>query len=181
MIDAHRPRDILELLFSGILKVHVELAAHLPIGVIRDADAAGLGDAFEPCGNVHGVAEDVTFLDHDVADMDAHAEFDALIGPYPRIALRHCALLLDRAAGRVHRTAELDQNAVAGALDDAATMFRDRRLQQFTAVSVEPGECSFLVDTHEPAIAGDIPRQNGRKPPLDTLFGHRHAPPRAFH
>ena len=99
---------------------------------------------------------------------DAHA-----IPSLPHAAFEHIA--------HAKLAADLPNVAVAGALDDAATMFRDRRLQQFTAVSVEPGECSFLVDTHEPAIAGDIPRQNGRKPPLDTLFGHRHAPPRAFH
>jgi hypothetical protein len=42
------------------------------------------------------------------------------------------------------------------------------------AVGVEPGERAFFVDAHEPAVTGDIPRQNGRKSPLDT--GHKSRP-----
>jgi hypothetical protein len=57
-----------------------------------------------------------------------------------RIALRHPALRLDGAAGGVHDTTELDQNSVAGAFNDTAAVLRDRRLQKFAAVGVEPGE-----------------------------------------
>ena len=44
---------------------------------MRDGDAAGPGDAFEPRGDVDAVAEDVVVLDDDVAEIDADAEFDA--------------------------------------------------------------------------------------------------------
>ena len=77
LVDPHRPGDVLQLLLARVLEVCVELAAHLPVGVVGDADAAGLGDAFEPRGNIDAVAEDVAVLDDDVADMDADAEFDA--------------------------------------------------------------------------------------------------------
>jgi hypothetical protein len=164
------------MFFSEILKVRIKLAADLAISVVRDTDAAGLSDAFQPRCNVHPVAEDIVLLDHNVADVDPDAEFDALLGWHPHIALRHSLLLLDCAAHGVHRTAELDQNPVSGALYNAAAMLRYVRLQKFTPVRVEPGECVFLVNAHQPAVASDIPRQNGRKPPLHTLFGHKKSP-----
>ena len=51
-------------------------------------------------------------------------------------------------------------------------MLGDHRLQQFAAMGVEPGERAFLVGPHQPAVAGNIPGENGRKPPLYTMFGH---------
>ena len=47
--------------------------------------------------------------------MNADAQFDAPVVGFVRIALRHSALLLDRAAGGVHGAAEFDQDAVTGA------------------------------------------------------------------
>lgn len=92
LIDAHRPRDVLEILLAGILEVRLELAAHLPIGVVGDTDAAGLSDAFQPSRNVHPVAKDIAFLNHNIADMDADTELDALVGSHStlRSAIPHC-------------------------------------------------------------------------------------------
>ena len=120
----------------------------MPIGVVGDADPAGLGDVFQPCSDVDAIAEDISFLDHDIANMDTDAEFDALVGWHSSIALRHPALLLDRTARSVHGARELDQNSVAGAFNNAAAMLRDRWIQKFMAVSVEPSECALLVRTH---------------------------------
>ena len=47
------------------------------------------------------------------------------------VALGHLALHLDRAAHRVDDAGELDQQAVAGGLDDAAAMLRDLGIEQF--------------------------------------------------
>jgi hypothetical protein len=48
--------------------------------VPRRRDAARLGQAFEPARDVDTVAEDVTVLDDDVADVDADTELDAMVG-----------------------------------------------------------------------------------------------------
>src|SRR6516162_3655784 len=78
LIDPYRPRNVFEFLLAGILKVDFELTADLSIGVVGDTDAAGLGDIFQPCSDVDTIAKDITLLDHDVADMNAHTKFDAL-------------------------------------------------------------------------------------------------------
>ena len=148
----------------------------MPIGVVGDADPAGLGDVFQPCSDVDAISEDITLFDHDVADVDAHANFDALVCRHLRIALRHAALLLDGAAHGIHRAGELDQNSVSGAFDNAASVSRDIRFQKFTAVGVEPGEGAFLIGAHQPTVASNIPRKDGRKPPLYTMFCHAVAP-----
>jgi hypothetical protein len=107
-----------------------------------------LGDIFQPCSDVDTIAEDITLLDHDVADMNAHTKFDALVGWHIGVSLCHPALLLDGTAGSVHGAGELDQNSIAGAFNNAASVSHDRRVQKFTAVSVKPGERTFLIGAH---------------------------------
>ncbi len=55
----------------------IDLAANLPVRIIRDANAARFGDAFQACCNVDAIAEDVVVVDDDIPDMNPDAEFDA--------------------------------------------------------------------------------------------------------
>jgi hypothetical protein len=66
--------------FACVLEVCVNFTVHLTEDIIRDADAAGLGDSFEPRSNIYTVPKYITVFYYDVAEMDADAEFDALIG-----------------------------------------------------------------------------------------------------
>src|SRR6516164_3519920 len=61
-------------------------------------------------------------LNNTVADMNADAEFDALVLRYSCITLHHAALDLNRTACSVHGTCKLNQYAIAGPLDDTAAM-----------------------------------------------------------
>jgi hypothetical protein len=128
-------------------------AREAKIGVVGDTDAAGLSDAFEAGPNVHPIAEDMAFLSYDVAEVIAYAQLDPVLGWDPRIALRDSRLLLDRATRAVPHTAELDQNSVAGMLDNATAVFSDLSFQEFTSMSMDPGERGFLLEAHEPAAA----------------------------
>jgi len=78
------------------------------------------------------------------------------------IALRHSVLHLDCAAYRVHNTAEVDENAVAGALYDAAVMGRDRRIDQIAPQRPEPRQRPLLVGAGHARVARDIRRQDRR-------------------
>ena len=126
---AHR-RGSARAMFLSVLSprstnVSFEPVAHLLIGRPRRGNPARLADAFKPCGDIDPVAHQVAVaLLDDVAEMDADAELDALLGRQAGVALDHAALHLDRAAHRVDDAAELDDRAVAGALDDAAMMQR---------------------------------------------------------
>jgi hypothetical protein len=63
--------------------LHVEPAADLTIGVLGEADRAGLGDTLQPRSDIDAIAHQiaVALLD-DVAQMNADAELDAaVLGP----------------------------------------------------------------------------------------------------
>ena len=69
--------------------------------------------------HVHAVAQDVVAVDDDLAQIDADTVGDAALGGHVRLALGHAPLHRDRAQDRVDRAAKLDQEPVAGGLDDA--------------------------------------------------------------
>jgi hypothetical protein len=116
-IDPHWPSDIFQPLLAGILQGDVELAAHLPLGVIGEANATGLGHALEARRHIHAIAEDVSAVENDVTDVDADSELDALVGREILVAFGHAALNVECATQRVHDAAELDQHAVTGGVD----------------------------------------------------------------
>ena len=137
-----------------------------------EADPARLGQRFEPGCNVDAVAEDVTILDDDVADINAHAKFDAPLCRCYGVAGEHLALHLDGTAHRVDDAGELDEEAVAGSFDDATPMLGDFGVAEFTANRTQRRERALFVHAHQPRIADDIDRQNCRQSPFDPTFTH---------
>ena len=51
-------------------------------------------------------------------------------------------------------------------------MLGDFGIGEFTPNRTQRRERALLVLAHQPRIAGDIDRQNGRQPPLDPPFAH---------
>ncbi len=149
----------------------IEPSLDLPVGLLGQTDRAGIGNTLQTCGDIDPVAHQIAvgLLDH-VAEMDADAELDAALGRQPGVALDHAVLNFDRAAHSVDHAVELDQRAVAGALDDAAMMNGDRRVDQVAAQRPQPRERALLVRAREPAVADNVGGQDRRKLPG---FAHR--------
>ena len=76
------------------------------------------------------------------------------------VALDHRGLYFNRAAHGVDHAAELDDDAVAGALDDASVMHGDGRVDQVAAKRPKPRQHAVFVRPCEPAVAGDVGDQN---------------------
>jgi hypothetical protein len=152
-------------------------APDLAMGVVRDADAAGIGNPFQARGDVDAIAENIVVIDDDVADVDADAEFDPLDLWDVDIAGSHAALDLDRAAHGVDGAAELDQHAVAGRLDDAAAILGDLGVDQRLAAGFQAGEGSFFIASHQPAVAGNIGGQDCREASVNPGTCHTAIPP----
>ena len=150
----HGLGDVLQYLIAEVFDREIEFSPRLGHDRALDADAAGLGHRFEPGGDVDPVAEDVVAVDDDVAEIDPDAPFDAGLGRLG--AFRHRRLPLGRAAHRVDDAGELDEQPVAGGLDDAAVMLGDGRVDQLRAQRLEPRERALLVGAHQPGVAGDI-------------------------
>ena len=86
-------------------------------------------------------------------------------GGTPALRSTMRVLHLDRAAHGVDDAAELDDRAVAGALDDAPVMDGDGRVDQVAAQRPQPRQRAILVRAGEPAIADHIRSQDRRKFP----------------
>src|SRR6202011_4016766 len=108
-----------ELRRAQISEREIEPPLDLSVGVLGQADRPGLGDAFKARGDIDAVAHEiaVALLDH-VAEMDADPKFDALVRRDLSVALDHRPLDFNGAIHRVYDTPELDNCAIAGALDD---------------------------------------------------------------
>jgi hypothetical protein len=164
-------------LFADILEGEVELAGGILLNPRRDADAAGIGQRFEPGGDIDPVAENVAVFDDDVSDIDADAEFDPVFGRIARGPFGHRLLHLGRAAQRIDDADEFDQQPITGGLDYAAVMRRDGRVDQVGSQRLQPRERAFLVGS----LAANSrphrrrePRQGGGSrpwlPPASTAY-----------
>jgi hypothetical protein len=169
-IDPHRVDDVLELFLAKIADQKIEPGAHLPIGVLGEANRAGLGDSLEPRRNVDAVAHEipVALLD-DVAHVDADPEFNAAVFRHAGVALDHRALDFDGAADGVHHGAEFDQRAVARALDHATLVDRDGRIDEIAAQRPQARQRPILVGAGKTAEPDHIGGENRRE---FAHFGH---------
>ena len=133
-MNAHRTRDIFDLLFAHVFEREIELVADLVAHHPADANTPRRGERLKARRDIDTVPVDVVAVDDDVADIDADAKLDAPIDWNCGIALVHATLDLDRAAHCVDDAGEFDQCAVTGGLDDAAAMLGDLGIDQRDAV-----------------------------------------------
>jgi hypothetical protein len=125
-----------------------------------DADFPRLGQSFEAGGDVDAVAEDVAFVEDDVAEVDADTKLDPLLRPHVGVALGHRLLQLGGTAHRIDDAGELHEQPVAGRLYDPAPMLLDLRVPHLGADRFQRNERAFLVRPHQPRIPGDIGGQD---------------------
>ena len=117
----------------------IEPSLDLPKASSEMTNPSGLGDPLQARGDIDAIAHQVAvaFLDH-VAEMNADPKLDALFERDACVALDHGVLHFDRAAHRVDNAAELDDAAVAGALDDTAMVHGDCGINQVTTERPQP-------------------------------------------
>ena len=135
----------MEALLAEVAEGEVELAGGVFLHPRRDADAARLGQRFEARRDIDAITEDVAVLGDNVALVYADAEHDAVAGCDRGVAFGHYRLDLCGTAQRVDRTAEFDQQAVAGRLDDPATMRLDGWIDDLRPDGPQPLQCARLV------------------------------------
>ncbi len=151
-IDPNRFGDVLELGRAKIGDRKIEPPLDLPVGLLGQADRARLANAFEARGDIDAVAHEIAvgLLDN-ITEMNADAEFDAPVRRQtPALRSTMAVLHLDGAAHGVDHAAELDEAAVAGALDDAPAMRGDGGIDQIAAQRPEPRQRAILVGASKP-------------------------------
>jgi len=96
-------------LLAHIGEHQVEPASCVFLNAGRDADAAGLGQRFQPGGHIDAVTENVAIFDDDITHIDADTEFDSF-GDAGSFIMREEQLLhFAGAAEGVNHARELDQ------------------------------------------------------------------------
>ena len=150
-VGSHWLGDVLQRHGAEIADLQIEPPLHLTIGVVGDANPSGLGDPLQARGDIDAIAHQVAvaLFDH-VAEMDANPKFDALVRRDPSIALDHRPLDFNGAVHRVDDAAELDDAAVARALDYAPVMHSDGRIDQVASERPQPRQNPVLVGSGKP-------------------------------
>src|SRR5262249_32855508 len=110
-------------------------------------------------GHIDAIPENVAVLDHDVAHVNANAEFDAFVRWCHGITLGHASLHLGRATQGIDHTGELDEQAITRRLDKPTVVRSDCRIEQPAADGLQGLEGAALVGPNEPRVARDISRQ----------------------
>jgi hypothetical protein len=158
------------LRFAEIAHLQIESRLHLPVGIFRETDRTGFGDAFQTGGYIDAVAHQIAIaLLHHIAKMDANSKLNAALRRKARIALDHAVLDLDGAANGIDHAAELDEAPVAGAFDHATVMDTDGRGDQIAPERPQPSQRTFLVAAREAAEADHV---SGKDSGKLALFGH---------
>ena len=88
--------------------------------------------------------------------MNTDAKLNAALGRKTGIALDETGLSFDRAPHTVDDAAELDEAAVASALNDAPVMGVDGRIDQIAAQPAQPRQGTIFVRCGETAVADNI-------------------------
>ena len=115
------------------------------VGRARDQHAARLAKALQPRCDIDPVAENVVAVDQDVAEIDADAVDDALRLRRVSVALDHQFLDRNRAFDGGDDGGKLQQQPVAGRLDDAPAAVRHdrpRRLAMLAHARAVPASSS---------------------------------------
>ena len=97
--------------------------------------------------------------------MNSDPELYSALGGHAGVAFDHCVLNFHRAAHGVEDATELDESAVAGALDDAAVMHGDGRIDQVASERPQSRQCAILIGASQPAVSDHVRRQDCRKFP----------------
>src|SRR5262245_18101953 len=170
------PGDILDLLIAHVLERRIELIANLIAHDAADADSPWLRHSLQARRDVAAVAINVPVVDDDAADVETNAKLDAPFWGDLGVALNHLPLDIDGTTYGVDDTGKFNKDAAASCLDDAPAVFGNLGIDDGSSVALECGQRSFFIQAHQPRIARDIPRENGREAALDP-FSAQDAPP----
>jgi hypothetical protein len=142
------------------------------MGLTRQANAALIGDSFQPRRNIDAVTMDIFLIDNDIAKIDADAELKALFAGRIGVASRHLFLDGDSTfESRLHGR-ELGQKSIARVFDNGSFMFGYPGVNDFGTRTAPSRIGAFLVGIHHPRIAGHVGSQDGPKSALDGVISH---------
>ena len=154
---------------TPVLEPELDLVPDLAECAPGHEHASGIGQRLDPCGHVHAIAVDVSFLDDDVAHVDPDPELDARVGWDFLFAVGHRPLDLGGAFDRIDGTGELGEQAVSRALHYPAVMTLDRGVDQLGPMGLLAGEGTGFVGSHEAGVPDHVQREYGSEPAFHSF------------
>ncbi|MCI0696185.1 hypothetical protein L0337_29805 [candidate division KSB1 bacterium] len=150
----------------------VNLVPDLPCYILRDADAARLGQRLEARRDVHTITLHMRAAMHHVAKMQADAEDDVPVRRIGLVSLMQRALNFHTALYSFQRAVKLHKERVAGGLNLPAVMPGKNAAHQ-PAMLFKKLERQCLVFLRERAVAHHVREHDGcQPPPLLECIGH---------
>ena len=171
--DAHRLGNVLDPLLAQRAQPDGQARADLIAHGTGEANTARFCERLQSGGDVDAVAEQVWSFDEDVSEMDADTKPHLLAGRATLVFFFNGVLYRDGAFDGIDRTRKIGDKTVAGGIEDPAAMRGDQSIED-DPVGLQPPQRADLVQPHQPAVLGNIGREDHGKLPLDYLdFFHR--------
>jgi hypothetical protein len=162
VVDVNRLADVLDGVIAEILELERQLLRDMLVNVGGNADAAGLGQGFQPGCQIDGIAIQAAAVDDDVADIDADAEQHLVAFRQVERLLGKGALDLGCGAHGLHRAAELGHDGIARRAEDPAAELCDDPLDH-GMTGAQRAVRALLVDLHEMTVARCVGRKYDRQ------------------
>src|SRR5215831_11243540 len=129
--SSNRMRDVLDRLLANIVIGEREFVSDMVVNCARYANAARLGEALQPSGDIHPIPINLFALHHHVAQVDADAKMNPALRRQIRILRLQRSLDLNGAVDSLNYTGKLGQNTVASGADEAAMVPFDKTIDDF--------------------------------------------------
>jgi hypothetical protein len=110
---------------ANILQGDLNFAPNLPVRIVGDANPTRFCEPFKTHRYIDPITIDVIFVDDNVTDVDADAEFDPFVLRHVDILCGDAVLNFDGASYGINHAAEFNESAVPGILDNASAMISD--------------------------------------------------------
>ena len=144
--------------------------------IVGNANASGFRDSFEARCDIDAVAKDIIVVDDYIADVNADSKFNPEFRRHAGVPFGHLPLDFHRTARGADSTSKLGQKTIASSLNYTTAIRGECRIDKRLSDRLKLRKCTFLVTTHQPAIAGDIRRQYSRQSPFHALAGQKGPP-----
>src|ERR1700737_1831484 len=162
-VNSHRIGDVLDHAIAQRLVSANQFMFYLFVDAARDVNLAGIGNALKARSNVDPVAVNVVWFDDNVAKIDANSVLDPMMLRQRCVAANQILLDDDAAPDGFDGTVKDRDKTVAGGFDELSVVLCNAGLDEVALDPLDAIVCSFLIDLHQAAVAGDIARDDRSK------------------
>jgi hypothetical protein len=146
-VHTNGPRDIFHALLAERLALKGELLLDFIVGATRQAESTGLGQGFQPGGNIHPIPVESFALHDYLADIDPHPELHPTLPRQFGVSPPEIPLDFDRTLSSVDDASELGEEIVPGRVDDTTVVLLDE-ISNDSPIESQRSDSGEVILTH---------------------------------